>query len=199
MTFDDYLQVLLDCEKPKNTHYLSRVVKILKTYKEQDPKVSRKRGFQHHHILPKNKDWFPEYVGSKENKILLPARAHLVVHHLMMKAFPGDTMMMWAFYRMSSLKKYSMSKLSSKSYAALQEKAAEYRSTFWTPERRATKSVKMQGSGNNMYGKRHSASVVEANRVRRLGQRDTPSTRKAKSEGHFSHGGVNWHPGDRGI
>ena len=24
-------------------------------------------------------------------------------------------------------------------------------------------------------------------------------TNRAKSEGHFTHGGVNWHPGDKGM
>lgn len=184
MKFDDYLQILFKCGKPKNTHYLGRVVKLLRYYKEVEPNIRRKKGFQYHHILPKNKDWYPEFIGDRENKILLPARIHLLVHHLMMKAFPQDTMMMWAFYRMSSLKKFSRSKLTGKAYAELQEKATEYRNTFWTAERRATKSAKMRGSGNNMYGKRHNTSTIEANRISKLGKHDTPETRKAKSEGH---------------
>jgi hypothetical protein len=32
-----------------------------------------------------------------------------------------------------------------------------------------------------------------------LGKLADDPLNKAKSEGHFSHGGVNWHPGDRGM
>lgn len=92
-----------------NHHYLTRLMKLLR-YCVSHPDVSGVK----HHILPKNKSWFPEYAKSKENLVLVSTRVHFLIHHLMWKAFPKDAAMYTAFWNMSHLNKDT--KLTTKQY-----------------------------------------------------------------------------------
>ena len=93
-----------------NTHYLSRLVKIL----EHCVKTQYSEG-EKHHILPKS--WFPEYSKEKLNIIRIPSRLHFLIHHLMHKAFPKDKSMYTAFWNMTHFKKSN--RITSKQYSAL--------------------------------------------------------------------------------
>jgi len=97
-----------------NLHYLSRLLRLLRYCT-----INPCNGGVRHHILPKNKSWFPEYTTTKENIVLVSSKMHFLIHHLMWKAFPKDTAMYTAFWNMSHLDKTA--KLTSKQFAILRE------------------------------------------------------------------------------
>ena len=53
-----------------------------------------------HHILPKNKDCFPEYTNEKWNKIHLSYKNHFIAHKLLYEALPNNKRIVFAFYAM---------------------------------------------------------------------------------------------------
>ena len=86
--------------RPFNYSYLSRLLKVVNHYK-----ANPMTGGVKHHILPKNKSWFPEYRRNKENLLYVSVRVHFLIHHLMWKAFPKDPAMYTAFWNMSHFHK----------------------------------------------------------------------------------------------
>lgn len=79
-----------------NYHYLRRYIKLIRHFKEIEPQVSRKKGFEKHHIFPNNR-CSSSFSGDPNNLVLLPLKAHFVVHHLLYKAFSKNRAMMFAF------------------------------------------------------------------------------------------------------
>jgi len=62
-------------------------------------------GYHHHHILPKAKDFYPEFKNLKvhpENGIYLSPREHYIAHKMLALAFPKSTQAI-AFYNMSNI------------------------------------------------------------------------------------------------
>lgn len=53
-----------------------------------------------HHILPKNKDCFPEYTNENWNKIHLSYKNHFIAHKLLYEALPNNKRIVFAFYAM---------------------------------------------------------------------------------------------------
>lgn len=89
MSSNDIYTIL--SSKPHNPHHLKRYIKFINlcfinsTYHEQ--KVER------HHICPKAKDLFPEYISFKLhpwNKINLTLKQHYIAHLILWKTFKGS-------------------------------------------------------------------------------------------------------------
>ena len=84
----------------KNIHNLSRYIRFIKSRTT----VKKKYITHYHHILPKSKDFFPQFRDLKMhtwNGIHLTTREHYVAHRLLHRAFPGSSMTI-AFYNMSN-------------------------------------------------------------------------------------------------
>lgn len=85
----------------KDQRHLSRYLKFIQTRPNKQVKYSTHL----HHILPKAKDFFPEYKNLKEhrwNGIYLTEREHYIAHYLLHKAFPGTSQTL-AFYNMANI------------------------------------------------------------------------------------------------
>lgn len=84
-----------------NSKYLSRYLKFIQTR----PNKRVKYNTHLHHILPKAKDFFPEFKNLKEytwNGVHLTPREHFIAHYLLHKAFPGTSQTL-AFYNMANI------------------------------------------------------------------------------------------------
>lgn len=84
-----------------NPRYLSRYLKFIQTRPGKRVKYSTHL----HHILPKAKDFYPEYKDLKEhswNGVHLTPREHFIAHYLLHKAFPGTSQTL-AFYNMANI------------------------------------------------------------------------------------------------
>lgn len=99
-----------------NLHYLNRLIKILKFYATSVKIFTGE--FEKHHILPKNKLWYPSHKSDSNNIIKLPKRVHFLVHHLMWKSFPKCPAMYTAFWNMTH---FHTHKLNSKQYAKIRD------------------------------------------------------------------------------
>jgi hypothetical protein len=92
-----------------NNHFLERYNKIIEHYKINLP---NEKFCEKHHILPK-------CLGgndSRDNLILLPARAHIIVHYILHKAYPNNHHLAHAFAMMCINNKSQDRKFSSKIY-----------------------------------------------------------------------------------
>jgi hypothetical protein len=87
-----------------NLHYLNRLIKILHHFILIESSITN--SYEHHHIVPRS--WQPEWVNKSRNILKVPTKAHYVIHHLMMKAFPTNIPMVYAFWRMSNSSKYQI-------------------------------------------------------------------------------------------
>lgn len=71
--------------------YVDRYVKFIEACIDQN-KTTEETKFERHHILPKSKDCFPEYIDFKaypSNKAVLTLRQHFVAHWMCAKIFGG--------------------------------------------------------------------------------------------------------------
>ncbi|HET8688613.1 MAG TPA: hypothetical protein VFM18_18520 [Methanosarcina sp.] len=111
-----YLTILENQQlnRATNLHYLSRLLRLLR-HCILNPCNNGVR----HHVLPKNKNWFPEYKSNKENIVMVSSKMHFLIHHLMWKTFYKDTAMYTAFWNMSHLDKTV--RLTSKQFAILRD------------------------------------------------------------------------------
>lgn len=102
-----------------NVHYIKRYIKFISSRKT----VHKKNETHFHHILPKAKDFFPQFKNLKENSwnsISLTYREHFIAHLLLHKAFKGTSQSI-AFFNMSNF----LGKVNSKSYQEAKEIQAE--------------------------------------------------------------------------
>lgn len=95
--------------------------------------------YEAHHILPKS--LFPLWAKRKSNIVLLTAREHFFCHQLLYKIY-NTKEMTYALFCMVNCKKEDM-KLSSKQYAHLKKKYANF------------KSEDSRAENNSFYGKHH--------------------------------------------
>lgn len=92
---------ILDTLKSKecNEHYIERYLKFVLSCSEKNSDLEE--GFHRHHILPKAKDMFPEYVSFTKypwNRAILTYEQHITAHWILAKAYGGT--MWFAFNRM---------------------------------------------------------------------------------------------------
>nr|DAO65742.1 MAG TPA: HNH endonuclease [Caudoviricetes sp.] len=94
--------------------------------------IKEKYKTDEHHILPKNKDCFPEYINEKWNKISLTYKNHFIAHKLLYEAYPNNKRIVFAFYAMlNKIPKFKGYKenyniVTPDEYQALKEKSVAY-------------------------------------------------------------------------
>lgn len=89
--------ILYDHQKMRSKHYVDRYFKFISTRNNNTEDYTEK-----HHILPKAKDFYPEFKCLKThtwNVVELSAREHFIAHWMLSRAFPG-TSQSRAFYYM---------------------------------------------------------------------------------------------------
>jgi hypothetical protein len=98
-----YLENLVLLEKYiTNNHYYERYKKLIRYYYENVPEQGTT---EKHHILPRK--LFPDFIKSKWNIIILPARAHFLAHYLLAKS-TNNRSMWFAFNQMRRVGKKSI-------------------------------------------------------------------------------------------
>ena len=107
-----------------NSHYLKRYIKFIRHFKSIEPKEKRKKGFEKHHIFPNN-SCSKKFSVFENNLVLLPLRAHYIVHWLLWKAFPKNKAMMFAFNQMAGRVKNKGIRLNSRVYEKLRNEFVE--------------------------------------------------------------------------
>ena len=127
----------------KNEHYLMRYISFI-NHMSKRILNENKANLHLHHILPKAKDFFPEYKNLKhfpENGIYLTTREHFIAHKILSLAFPGSSQTL-AFYYMSNV----MGIKKSKAYALAKElHSKKMKETVYTPERNLKVSMALKG------------------------------------------------------
>ena len=99
-----YLTMIKKCPNTKrNKHYLKRYIRFINScyFNKFDNSVYTEK----HHILPKGKNFWPEYSSFKKhpwNKIVLSARQHYIAHKLLALSLGG--WMWYAFKVMMDMK-----------------------------------------------------------------------------------------------
>lgn len=106
-----------------NSHYLKRYIKFIRHFKSIEPKEKQK-GFEKHHIFPNN-SCSKKFSVFENNLVLLPLRAHYIVHWLLWKAFPKNKAMMFAFNQMAGRVKNKGIRLNSRVYEKLRNEFVE--------------------------------------------------------------------------
>ena len=90
----------------KSSHYFARYVKMVTYYQSQNLKATKIKGttcpFEKHHILTRK--IFPEQVKNKDNVVVLPTKAHYIVHYLLYKAIRHSSCV-FAFNQMRRISK----------------------------------------------------------------------------------------------
>lgn len=91
---------MLILTKSNKIHYISRYIKFINLLKHQQ---KQKGVTEHHHILPKCKDLFPEYKSLHQNSwngIHLTKRQHFIAHWMLHKIFgSSQTRAFWLMCR----------------------------------------------------------------------------------------------------
>lgn len=80
----------------KNEHYLKRLCNFLNYKKSIESENINKKHKQH--IIPRS--WNKNYINESDNIVILTPREHLFVHYLMVKSFPKNYQMGYAFQRL---------------------------------------------------------------------------------------------------
>lgn len=126
--------------KPHNPHYVARYMHFIQSRTTQYTKGET----QMHHILPKARDFFPEYANLTENSwncVCLTHREHYIAHWMLHKAFPQSSQST-AFYNMSNIQ----GRRKSRAYEfARRHHAAVLREVTQRPERNARISQALSG------------------------------------------------------
>ncbi|MCA9459902.1 MAG: hypothetical protein KC550_05130 [Nanoarchaeota archaeon] len=130
-----------------NSHYLKRYIKFIRHFKSIEPKEKRKKGFEKHHIFPNN-SCSKKFSVFENNLVLLPLRAHYIVHWLLWKAFPKNKAMMFAFNQMAGRVKNKGIRLNSRVYEKLRNEFVEISSKI----ARETNRKRVEDRSHNLLG-----------------------------------------------
>ena len=97
----------------KNEYYIRKYIKFITSRKTTYEKFKT----VNHHILPKSKQFFPQFKNLNEhcwNLSILTNREHFIAHKMLHLAFPGSSMSI-AFFNMSNIQGNTNSKIYEKS------------------------------------------------------------------------------------
>lgn len=147
---DDNIIKLLK-SKPHNIHYLNKYISFIDSISNLQSINSFNTYTERHHILPKAKDFFPEYKSFKDypwNKIILTSRQHFIAHHMLYKAYGGT--MAGAFKRMYESKQNS-GKLTSQQYAEVKKHFSEHMSKIMTGRKRSKETCEKISNLRKIY------------------------------------------------
>lgn len=166
-----------------NPHYVSRYLSFIGT-RAGGTKI--KNYTHHHHILPKAKDFFPNYKSLREypwNGVHLTPREHFIAHWLLHKAFPGSSQSI-AFFHMANI----CGKTNSRAYeeSRLHQIAATVAVTS-SPTRNAKISAALKGKPKSeahiekLIGHKVSESTRQKLRDANLGKKASDIARQKMS------------------
>lgn len=162
--------------KSHNSHYVARYVRFIQSRTTQPNKGET----QMHHILPKARDFFPEYANLTEhpwNRICLTHREHYIAHWILHKAFPRSSQST-AFYNMSNIQ----GRRKSRAYeSARQHHVSILREVTQRPERNARISQALSGRPKTLEHIEKLKGHTASERKRRL-CREANLGRKASEE-----------------
>ena len=132
--------------------YLSWYLSIIENAKSSFRKKGRKIYYENHHILPKK--LFPEYVNADWNQVLLTAKEHFVVHHLLTR-FTINSFRSKMLFALASMSRSSEN--NKRTFTALQyEILRKIHREKILGENNPSKNRDNSGANNSFYGKRHS-------------------------------------------
>lgn len=158
-------------EKSINTHYTNRYMRFICDCSEANRNLPKDSYTERHHILPKAKEFWPEFADLSKNKwnsVSLTARQHLIAHHILAKALGGK---MWVALWSMVNGKCSFYRPNMKIDSVLLALARENHSRAHSetmikhyednPDARKAVSDRMKGENNPFYGKHHTEEVRE--------------------------------------
>ncbi len=169
------INILLEKQTHK-PHMIHRYLKFIRSREN-----IKKFGYHAHHILPKAKDFFPEYKDLKVfnwNRVFLSPREHYIAHWMLALAFPKTSQSL-AFYRMSN----AVGKKGSKQYSKSRSEHISQLITYTqSPERNRKISEKLKGKKktqehiNKLIG--HSVSIQTRKKLSEanLGKKRSPES-----------------------
>lgn len=162
--------------KSHNSHYAARYVRFIRSRTTQPTKGET----QMHHILPKARDFFPEYANLTDhswNCVCLTHREHYIAHWILHKAFPRSSQST-AFYNMSNIQGRKKSRAYEK---ARIHHISVLREVTQRPERNARISQALSGRPKTAEHIEKLKGHVASERKRRL-CREANLGRKASEE-----------------
>lgn len=181
MQFQEIEKTLLSVKfRRKRIHYIHRYIQFIASRPVRDYIAGE---MHRHHILPKAKDFFPEYRSLGEhpwNLSCLTLREHYIAHAMLHKAFPGSSQST-AFYNMCNV----LERRSSRLYETARATAIEaIRRIALDPERNRRLSAALRGKPKSaahiqkMIGHPVSDEVREKLRVHNTGKKWTDEQRR---------------------
>ena len=182
----------------KSRLYIRRYVQFI----QSRPARNYISGSTHrHHILPKAKDFFPEYKDFKDhpwNLSCLTLREHYIAHALLHKAFPGSSQST-AFYNMCNV----LERRNSRLYEAARATAIEsIRRIALDPVRNQRLSAALTGKPKSaehirkMMGHPVSEATREKLRAHNTGKKASEETRRRMSATRTGRKGRPFSPDD---
>lgn len=169
-----YLIMVKKCPNTRrNKHYLKRYVRFIKACVESNINLPEEVYTEKHHILPKAKDFWPEYENISQNRwnlSILTGRQHVIAHWMLAKSLEGHMWSaLWCFvsgfdhgYRNGKIESNLInSDFISKIRHEFSLVCSKRNKNYWTDEKRYAKSLKMIGSNNHYYGK----SLPESSKI----------------------------------
>lgn len=158
-------------EKSINVHYTNRYMRFIRDCSEANRILPKDSYTEQHHILPKAKEFWPEFANLRKNtwnSTSLTARQHLIAHHILAKALGGSMWVaLWSmvngkcsFYRPNT-------KIDSRLFALARENHSINHSEAMikhyndNPDARKAISDRTRGERNPFYGKHHTEEVRE--------------------------------------
>lgn len=141
----------------RSIHYLKRYIKFIEMCELADSK-----NYERHHILPKGKNYFPEYKSFKDfpwNLKKLSFRQHYIAHKILAFALNKT---MWSALRKMQYKNNELIVKNSRDFEMVKEKLKSYKGTshhnygrVHTDESKKKMSIARSGENNCMFGKIH--------------------------------------------
>ena len=172
----NYLEILKT--KKHNEHYLNRYCKLIELFRDQNYSGDT------HHICPKAKDMFPEYIACNWNKVIVTSRQHFILHWVLAKAFPGTSQTLAFFYMSNTLNKHK-----GKDYQIAREKQVEIAKLVGKNLKRNAKiSAALKGKPKSaehiasMTGHKVTEETRQKLREANLGKKHTEESKQKMSE-----------------
>lgn len=139
-----------------NTKYTRIYMSIISNAKSKNRVKRKGTYFENHHIIPKSLGG----TNTHDNLVLLTAKEHFVVHHLLTKMLDDKQLqikMIHAFWRMCHAPQQQQ-KITSNVYHSIRQERCE------------NLALMLTGNKNHFYGKTHSAETKEKMKIKAIGR-----------------------------
>lgn len=147
--------------KPHNEHFLKRYYNFITLCNKVN---TNEQKYENHHFLPKANDMFPEYKSFKENpwnKIKLTQRQHFIAHWILAKAYYSSYSQSYSCFKFFKNSKSTNSRMYE----------------IFSNRKNKLHSIRMTGSNNPFYGKKHSEETILKNKISHLKENLSTETR----------------------